>query len=221
MRNRVFTLTVLLGWLMLPLLAWAQAPAAGAGKVGVMNIQAAIGNTAEGKKASADLQKKFDPRQRELQQQQQEIQGLQDQLQKQAATLSDEEQRRLARDLEEKQKRFKRNQEDFQADVQAEQQEAVQRIGQKMYRLINEYGQQNGFVLIMESYPQLPVYFAPTDLTEEMIRRYDAAYPVEAAGTTAGTPSAPAVAKPATPVPKPAVATKPAATAKPADKAKP
>jgi len=125
MRNRVFTLAVLLGLLMLPRLAWAQAPAAGAGKVGVINIQATIGNTAEGKKASADLQKKFDPRQRELQQQQQEIQGLQEQLQKQAATLSDEEQRRLARDLEEKQKRFKRNQEDFQADVQAEQQEAI------------------------------------------------------------------------------------------------
>jgi len=215
MRNRVFTLAVLLGLLMLPRLAWAQAPAAGAGKVGVINIQATIGNTAEGKKASADLQKKFDPRQRELQQQQQEIQGLQEQLQKQAATLSDEEQRRLARDLEEKQKRFKRNQEDFQADVQAEQQEAIQRIGQKMYRLINEYGQQNGFALIMESYPQLPVYFAPIDLTEEMIRRYDAAYPAEAAAPAATTPAAPAAAKPATPAPKPV------ATPKPADKPKP
>ncbi len=208
MRNRVCTLTVLLGLPMLPLLAWAQIPAAGAGKIGVVSIQAAIGNTAEGKKAAADLQKKIEPRQRDLQQQQQEIQGLQDQLQKQAATLSDEEQRRLARELEEKQKRFKRNQEDYQADAQADQQEIVQRLGQKMYRLINEYGQQNGFALIMESYPQLPVYFAPTDLTEEMIRRYDAAYPVEAA--------APA-AKPAATAPKPAAATRPAAATKPAD----
>jgi outer membrane protein len=212
MRNRVLTLTVLLGLLMLPLLAWAQAPAAAASKVGVLNIQAAIGNTAEGKKASADLLKKFEPRQRELQQQQQEIQGLQDQLQKQAATLSDDEQRRLARDLEDKQKRFKRNQEDTQADWQEQQQEAVQRLAQKMYRLVNEYGQQNGFALIMESYPQLPVYYAPVDLTEELIRRYDAAYPVETAASPA-TPAAPA-AKPATTAPKPA------ATAKPADKPK-
>lgn len=214
MTNRVLTLTVLLGLLMLPVLGWAQAPAAGTGKIAVINIQAAIGNSADGKKASADLQKKYESRQRDLQQQQQEIQGLQDQLQKQAATLSDDEQRRLNRKLEDEQKRFKRNQEDFQSDVQAEQQEVIQRIGQKMYRLLNEYGQQNGFALIIESYPQVPIYFATVDLTEEMIRRYDAAYPVEAAGAATGTTSAPAAAKPATPAPKPA------ATAKPADKPK-
>ena len=208
MRNRVFTLIALLGLLMLPLRAWAQAPPAGTGKIGVINIQAAIANTAEGKKAFADLQKKFEPRQRDLQQQQQEIQTLQDQLQKQAATLSDDEQRRLTRDLEEKQKRFKRNQEDFQADGQQEQQEAVQRLGQKMYRLVFEYGQQNGFALILESYPQLPIYYAPVDLTDEMIRRYDAMYPVEGA-TPAATPAAPAAA-PATTAPKPAATTKPA-----------
>jgi outer membrane protein len=212
MRNRVLTLTVLLGLLMLPLLAWAQAPAAGAGKIGVVSLQAAIANTAEGKKAATDLQKKFEPRQRELQQLQQEIQGLQDQLQKQAATLSDDEQRRLARDLEDKQKRFKRNQEDTQADWQEQQQEAVQRLAQKMYRLVNEYGQQNGFALIMESSPQLPVYYAPVDLTDELIRRYDAAYPVEAVASAA-TPAAPA-AGPASTAPKPA------ATARPADKPK-
>jgi outer membrane protein len=205
MRNRLLTLTVLLSLLIFPLLALAQAPATAVGKIGVISVQAAIGNTAEGKKAATDLQKKFDPRQRDLQQQQQEIQSLQDQLQKQAATLSDEEQRRLSRELEEKQKRLKRNQEDFQADAQAEQQEVVQRLVQKMYRLINEYGQQNGFALIMESYPQLPVYFAPIDLTEEMIRRYDAAYPVETAASAA---------KPA------ATAAKPAATTVPADKPK-
>jgi outer membrane protein len=208
MTNRVFTLTVLLGLLLLPLRAGAQAPAAGTGKIGVINIQAAIGSTAEGKKAFADLQKKFEPRQRDLQQQQQEIQALQDQLQKQAATLSDDEARRLNRDLEEKQKRFKRNQEDFQADGQQEQQEAVQRLGQKMYRIIYEYGQQNGFALIMESYPQLPVYYVAIDLTEEMIRRYDAMYPVEGA-TAAATPAAPAAA-PVTTAPKPAATTKPA-----------
>jgi len=204
MTSRVFTLAVLLGLLTVCTQGWAQTPAPGTGKVGVINIQLAIGNSAEGKKASSDLQKKYEPRQRELQQQQQEIQSLQDQLQKQAATLSDEEQRRLSRELEDKQKRFKRNQEDFQSDVQAEQQEIIQRIGQKMYRLINEYGQQNGFALIMEAYPQLPVYFATVDLTEEMIRRYDAAYPVEASAA----PAAP-TAKPVAPTAKPAAAAKP------------
>jgi outer membrane protein len=214
MRNRVFTLITLLGLAMLPLAARAQTPAAAGTKIGVINFQGAIGNTAEGKKAVQELQKKYEARTRELQQQQQEIQNLQDQLQKQGQTLSDDEQRRLARELEDKQKRFKRGQEDYQADIQAEQQEIVQRLGQKMFRLVNEYGQQNGFGLIMEGYPQVPVYFATIDITEEMIKRYDAAYPVEAAAGTTATPAPPA-AKPAAP------AAKPSATAKPADKPKP
>ena len=215
MRNRVFTLIALLGLATLPIVAWGQTPVAAGTKVGVVTFQGAIGSTAEGKKAVQELQKKYETRVRELQQQQQEIQSLQDQLQKGAATLSDDEQRRLARELEDKQKRFKRGQEDYQADIQAEQQEIVQRLGLKMFRLVNEYGQQNGFALIMEGYPQAPIYFAPIDVTEEMIKRYDAAYPVEAAAATTGASPAPAATKPATPTPKPPVATKPADKPKP------
>ncbi len=84
-----------------PLAAHAQ------GKIGVININSAIASTAEGKKAIADLQKKYQPRQQELERLQQEIQAIQDQLSKQSATLSDEEQRRLSRDLEDKQKALK------------------------------------------------------------------------------------------------------------------
>lgn len=214
MRNRVSSLIVLAGLLTLPVVAWGQTPAAPGAKIGVINFQGAIGNTAEGKKAVQELTKKYEPRTRELQQSQQEIQNLTEQLQKQAATLSDDEQRRLARELEDKQKRFKRGQEDYQADIQAEQQEIVQRLGQKMFRLVNEYGQANGFALIMEGYPQVPVYFAPIDVTEELIKRYDAAFPAEIAAPAAGT-TAPPAAKPAAP------ASKPSTAAKPADKPKP
>jgi len=214
MRNRVSSLMVLVGLLTLPIVAWGQTPAAASAKIGVINFQGAIGNTAEGKKAVQELTKKYEPRTRELQQQQGEIQNLTEQLQKQAATLSDDEQRRLARELEDKQKRFKRGQEDYQADIQAEQQEIVQRLGQKMFRLVNEYGQANGFSLIMEGYPQVPVYFAPIDVTEELIKRYDAAFPVESAAPAAGT-TAPPAAKPVAPAPKPSTAAKPAEKPKP------
>jgi len=41
---------------------WAQASAQVATKVGVINIQAAIASTAEGKQAAAGLQSQFAPR---------------------------------------------------------------------------------------------------------------------------------------------------------------
>jgi outer membrane protein len=151
--------------------------AAAQSKIGVINIQEAIGSTAEGKKAFADLSKKYQPRQQELQRLQQEIQAISDQLTKQAATLSDDEQRRLSRDLEDKQKLLKRSTEDAQTDFSTDRDEAIRPIGQNIVKLISEYARQNGYALVVDDV-QVPVYYASKeiDLTEEILKRYDAGY---------------------------------------------
>ncbi len=210
MRNRIRPLVLALSLLACPAIVWAQGPAANPGKIGVINIQAAIANTGEGKKAFGELDKKYAPRRQDLQEQQQSINALQDQLQKQANTLSDEEQRRLSRDLEEKQKLFKRSGDDADSDYRAEGQDVITRIGKKMVPIINEYCQQKGFSLIFDPAAlQLPVYYLTkdSDITEEIIKRYDAANPSEGgdAATPAGAPAKRPAAgtKPAAPVPKP------------------
>ena len=202
MRQRMTIATLLAVMLACPVFSWAQ------GKVGVINLQEALSMTAEGKKSFADLQKKYQPRQADLQRQNQEIQALQDQVQKQQATLSDEERIRLSRELEDKSKLFKRANEDATADFNAESQDTMRRLGVKMVKLINDYAQQNAYTIVLEG-EQLQLYFINRDsvITEEIAKRYDAAYPVEGA-------PAPAAATPAVPAPKPAApAPKPAAPA--------
>jgi outer membrane protein len=202
MRNTVAKVGVGLCLLACPVLLRGQSPDAPpvGVKIGVINMQGAIANTGEGKKALSDLQKKYQPRQQELQQLQQEIASKQDQLQKQGTTLSDEEQRRLTREIETDQTRLKRMQEDLQADAQADQQEVVNRIGQKMVRLMNEYAQQNGYSIIMDGGPQTGLYYvAPQiDLTEIMIKRYDSANP-SAAGSSSPNTLPPLTPKSTTP----------------------
>ena len=186
MKNRLIVLSTLLGVLIGSLSLCAQSAPPAQSKIGVINIQAAIANTAEGKKVIADLQKKYQPRQQELQRLQQEIQAIQDQLTKQAATLSDEEQGRLTRDAEEKQKLLKRSAEDAQNDFNHDRDEVVNKVGQKMIRVINAYAQQNGFTLVLDD-AQIPIYFASKDIeiTEEIVKRYDAANPEADAGAPA------------------------------------
>jgi Skp family chaperone for outer membrane proteins len=205
MKNLVLSLSILMGLLAWPVLASAQGTGS---KVGVINIQEAIAKSAEGKKALAELQKKYQPREQDLQRQQQDITALQDQLQKQATTLSDEERVRLSRDLEEKQKIFKRASEDANADFQGDSQEVIRRVGQKMLRVIAEYAQQNNFALVIDG-AQVPVYYVAKeiDLTDEIVKRYDAANPVES-GTTA--PAATGGASTPRPAAKTPVAPKPA-----------
>src|SRR5271165_1329954 len=110
MKNRLTTYLAFLSMMAFPFAAPAQ------GKIGIININAAIASTVEGKKAIADLQKKYQPRQQELERLQKEMAGIQDQLSKQTPALSDEDQRRLARDLDDKQKLFKRSTDDAQSD---------------------------------------------------------------------------------------------------------
>jgi outer membrane protein len=200
MKNRPIVFTALLAVLAAPLFVRAQAASPAQGKIGVINIQAAIANTVEGKKVIADLQKKYSPRQQELQRLQQEIQAIQDQLTKQQATLSDDEQARLGRDSEEKQKLLKRSAEDAQNDFNHDRDEAINRIGQKMVRVIHDYAVQNGFTLVLDG-AQIPIYYASTDLeiTEAIVKQYDAANPVAdsgAAAKPAATHTSTSVAKP-------------------------
>ena len=70
MRKPMLSMLLLAALLALPVISWGQS------KVGVIHLQEAISMTAEGKKAFADLQKKYQPRQADLQRQQQEIQAL-------------------------------------------------------------------------------------------------------------------------------------------------
>jgi len=198
MRKRVVSGTILAIALSAVLCA-AQDPATAPEKLAVINIQQAIAQTGEGKQALAAITNKYEPKRQALQRQQDEINALQDQLQKQGATLSDDESARLRRELDQKNRLFKRDQDDDQADWQADNQDAVQAIGSKMVKVINDYAQKNGFALVIDD-SQLPVYYVAkgVDITDPIVKLYDQANPVAAA------PAAPA-----------ASATKPAAKPKP------
>ncbi len=193
MKNRNIVIALMLVFLAGALNLHAQAPAAATSKIGLVNIQGAIANTAEGKKVLADLQTKYAPRQQDIQKKQGEIQSEQDQMQKQANTLSEEEQGRMSREVEEKQKQLKRELEDAQADFGRDRDEAINKIGQKMVQVIDAYAQQNGFSLVIDD-AQIPVYYysKEIEITAEIIKRYDAANPVAGAAAPATPPAAPA-----------------------------
>ena len=228
MRNRIRTTAALVTLLGCGVLrGQSPPPTTTPGKIGVINIQAAIASTAEGKKALGELQAKYQPRQQELVRQQQEIQDLQDRLQKQATTLSDDEQLRLRRQLDEKQKVFTRASDDFNTAVRDDRQELVSRIGQKMVKLISDYAVQNGYSLILDAQVpvvssdqvvdgQLQIYYAAkdTNVTEELVKRYDAANP-------AGSSSKPVLSNPApAATPPPSAPPRSTAPSKPVEKPK-
>ena len=168
-------------------------PAPAAGKVGVLNVQAAIASTAEGKQASAELQSKFAPRQNELEGMNKQINDLRQRLDAGRNTLSQEEQARLQRQGETLAKQAQRKQEDYNEDVQAELGDVRERIGRKMLDVLDRYARENGYSAIFDtsSQAQVIIYASnQSDVTQDIIRLYDQAYPVKAGATPATKPAA-------------------------------
>jgi outer membrane protein len=189
---------------------WAQAaPAAAAApvkSVGIINLRGAIGSTAEGKQASAELQSQFAPRSTEIDALTKQISDLQQKLQAGQGKLSQEEETRLTAEGQRLTQRLDRRRNDFQEDATAAQQEVLERIGRKMVDVLDRYARENGFSVVLDTSGQnSPVLYASNqvDVTQDIIRLYDQQYPVK-------TGAAPAAAKPATPKPAtPPPATKP------------
>src|SRR5271154_5885571 len=194
---------VLAALLMTPAV-WAQAAAPAGSKVGVINVQAAIASTAEGKQAAAELQSQFAPRTTELQNLQKQIEDLRGRLQTGQSTLSDEEKARLSREGDQLTRTFQRKQQEFQDDTNDAQQDVVNRIGRKLVDVLEKYAKDNSYSIVLDdSSQQTPVLYAanPIDVTQDIIRLYDQSYPVKT-GTTAAPKPAPRPA-PATAAPKP------------------
>jgi outer membrane protein len=181
--------------------AWAQTPAspgsAASGKVGVISIRQAIVSTAEGKVASAELQSQFASRQNEIENLNKQINDLQQRLQAGQNKLSQEEEARLRQQGQRLAQRLDRMNTEYQEDVNAAQADVIDRIGRKMVDVLDRYSRENGFVIVLDSSAQnTPILFASTqiDVTQDIVRLYDQAYPVKAG---AATPAKPAAAKPA------------------------
>ena len=180
----------------------AAAGAAGT-RIGVINMLRAITLTAEGKQAAVELQSQFAPRQQELESLDKQINDLQQKLTASRTTPSDAERTRLTDQGNRLAQRLDRKRREYQEDLNAAQGEVVNSLGRKMADVLNRYAEENNYATVLDSSAQnSPVLYASKniDLTEDIIRLYDQAYPAKAA--------APA-SKPAPVAPKPAPATKP------------
>ena len=185
--------------------ARAQGTAAGSAptKIGVINIRAAIIATGEGKQAQTQLQSQFAPKQSELQSKQKQIEDLQRRLNEGARTLSQDEQGKMQRQGELLSRELQRGNDDLNEELTAAQGEIVDGIGRKMLEVLDRYSRENGYSVVLDTSAQgTPVVYGSSqaDVTQDIVRLYDQAYPLKggapAASAPASRPAAPALSAP-------------------------
>jgi outer membrane protein len=187
-------------------------------KVGAINIEGAVFGCNEGQRDMLALQKKYEPKQSELKNQNDELESLKKQLSTQQDKLNEDALANLKKQIEGKQKTFDRSVQDAQEEFGNQQQEIFSRILQKVAPVIVKYAQDNGFGMVIDTskqWPQGPVVLAGDglDITRQIVDLYNTQSGVAA-------PAAGATAKPAAPKAPGAGATAPKPTTPKSDPSK-
>ena len=100
--------------------------------------------------------------------------------------ISEDQRKNLANTLENKQKVFQRNYEDFQTEVQKTEQETINRLGEKMMKIVEKYAAAQGYTLVIDvSNPQTGIVWAnaSANITKELIAAYNSQFPIAQPGT--------------------------------------
>ncbi|HEX6244547.1 MAG TPA: OmpH family outer membrane protein [Polyangiales bacterium] len=165
-------------------------------KIAVVDLQRAITETEDGRKAKDKLKKLFEGRQKELDKKQADLKKLKDELDQQKNVLSRDA---LEAKVESYQKQLVDLQQiyvDYQRELAEKEGELTRSIVERMERILRRIGQSDGYTLIMDR--ASGVIFVPTnlDLTDLLIQRYNAgegaeAAPAKPAAKPAAAPAAP------------------------------
>jgi len=144
-------------------------------KIGVVNANEVLEKSAEGKRIIVQLEDKNKKNQNDIAKLDDEIRNLQTKLNTQRLTLTQEAMMNLNSDIERKQTQRKRFAEDSNREMNELSARLFQKIQNELIPIIQQIGKDMNLDVIFDLSQSGTLYFNPTiDLTEEVIKRYDA-----------------------------------------------
>ncbi len=163
------TIWLVLFALLIPSFAWAAEE-----KIGYVDLQRALLEVEEGKSAKAELKKYFDEKQTFLDKEQEGLKKKTEDYQRKKELLTADEQRRQEEELQRELMVLQKTFMDLEKELKSKEDLATRPIFEKMYNILRNIGETQGYKLILEKSTSGIIY-APSkhDLTNELIRRYD------------------------------------------------
>jgi outer membrane protein len=154
--------------------------AAAQSKVAVINLQRAVFDSAEIKKADAEMQARFKPQADRATQLQNEIAAISQKLQAGGANLTPQAEAELNAEGTRKQRELTRLNEDLQGAVEQQRNDILTKSSEKMRVVVKKIAEAKGIDMVVDVATTL--YFKPAmDITDEAIAEYNKTYPVAGA----------------------------------------
>ena len=147
-------------------------------KIAVINLQKAVLDTVEIKKAQAELEGRFKPRLDQKDRLEKEIADLQNKLQTMAGKLTPQAEQEMTVSGQRKQRELTRLNEDLQADVDRERNEILGKSALRMQEVVKKLSEAGGYDLVTDV--STAVFFKPAlEITKDATAAYDKAYPAK------------------------------------------
>ena len=160
---------------MLTASAWGQEL-----KVGFVNVQRAISLSKHGKEARETFRNAIKAREQALRKEQLAIDKERKTLEKQAVLMKESERTKAQRRFQLRLRDYERQKRDIQEELRLREREMTDQILKDLHEVISEVGKTGKFTMILER-GQLLYTDKGTDITDEVIKRYDKRFRKDAA----------------------------------------
>jgi outer membrane protein len=140
------------------------------GKVGYVNIDRILRDSAPALRAQKKIEAEFSKRDQEMQKVAEQIKRLQEQLEKNAVTMSETDRRNKEREFNDLNKDFQKKQRDFRDDLNNRRQEELSIVLERANRAVRVVAEQEKYDIIFQE----AVWSSPRiDLTDKVIKALD------------------------------------------------
>jgi outer membrane protein len=162
-------------------------------KVGVIEVQRIVQESAVGKESLARIQKIQAAKQEDLVKRQNELRDLEKKIQDQGKSLSEEAMEKSQKDYQTKALDLKRFQDDAQRELEDLQRKELGELERKVLPVIEAVAKELGYSLVFNKYQSGLLHAEPgVDITDAVIQKFNTA--IAAAPKTDAKPAAPAAA---------------------------
>lgn len=145
-------------------------------KIVYVDLQRALLEVEDGKKAKAKLKKEFDQKQKELDAKQNAVKKMKDELESGAMMMTEDTKRTKAMELQQQMYELQQLYLALQGDLSQKEATETKKIFDRMGKLLETLGKEKGYDVILEKTESSVLYAKPgSDVTDELIKRYNAA----------------------------------------------
>ncbi len=137
------------------------------GKIGFVNSQKILNDAPQAAKAKKKIEKDFEKRDQELQRIAKQLQGMQENMDKNAVTMAESDRRTKEREFNDLNREFQRKQREFREDLSQRQNEEMASIFERVNKVIKQIAETEKYDIIFQE----AVYANPRiDITDRVIK---------------------------------------------------